>query len=285
MAKRTLAILGVGLMGGSIALALKKKRLPFRILGLGRNARRLAAAKKKKLLDDFSTDLKRVGEADMVILCTTVGEIVPSFIKIKAFLKPNALVSDIGSVISVIMDGIFEAAPGARFIGAHPLAGSEKTGFENSRADLYQGATVALCSAPHASAADLQTMNKFWASLGAKPLAMAPEIHDILVAQTSHLPHVLAAALVRLVSGLNHRDPQAGKLLAGSFRDMTRIADSDSRQWAEISAANQKFILGALKSYRDILLDLLKTFEKPGAGTSEWEQFFSEARAGRKKLL
>lgn len=285
MAKKTLAIFGVGLMGGSIGLAVKKKRLPWRVIGIGRNAARLALAKKKGALDETSTDPACASGADLVILCTAVSQIVPSFQKIRPHLKTGAWVSDIGSVKSPIMKEIFDASPEARFVGGHPLAGSEKTGAENSRADLYEGATVALCPGPESSKTGLKILENFWKSLGARPLAMEPEIHDILVAQTSHLPHVLAASLVRLVSALNSRDIHAGKLLAGSFRDMTRIADSDPRQWAEISAANQKFIIGALKSYRDILLDLIKKFDQPGAGVSDWEDFFSKARAGRREIL
>ncbi|OGR87398.1 MAG: hypothetical protein A3A86_00200 [Elusimicrobia bacterium RIFCSPLOWO2_01_FULL_60_11] len=285
MAKRTLAILGVGLMGGSIGLAVKKRRLPWRVIGIGRSAARLAAAKRKGALDEFSTDPARAIEADLVILCSAVSDIVPSFEKIMPHLKAGAWVSDIGSVKSPVMKEIFDASPEARFVGGHPLAGSEKTGAENARADLYEGATVALCPGPSGSKAGLKVLKGFWESLGAKPLLIEPDIHDILVAQTSHLPHVLAAALARLVSALNGRDARTGRLLAGSFRDMTRIADSDPRQWAEISAANQRFILGALKSYRDILLDLIKKFESPGTGAAEWEDFFSKARAGRRDLL
>jgi len=282
MASKTLAIFGVGLMGGSIGLAVKKKRLPWRVLGIGRDSARLAIAKRVGSLDDFSIDPARAKEADLVILCTALSQIVPSFQKIKSHLKPGAWVSDIGSVKSPILKEIFDSSPKAKFVGGHPLAGSEKTGAENSRADLYEGATVALCAD---SKIGLKVLKNFWTSLGAKPVGMESEIHDILAAQTSHLPHVLAASLARLIAALNGRDPHAGKLLAGSFRDMTRIADSDPRQWAEISAANQKFIMGAIKAYRDILLDIIKKFDSPDAGVTEWEDFFSTARSGRREIL
>lgn len=285
MAKKTLAIFGVGLMGGSIGLAVKKKLLPWRVIGIGRNSARLALAKRKGALDDTSTDPARAKEADLVILCTAVSQIVPSFQKIGPHLKAGAWISDIGSVKSPILKEIFDASPDARFVGGHPLAGSEKTGAENSRADLYEGATVALCPGPESSKTGLKILENFWKSLGARPMVMEADIHDIIVAQTSHLPHILAASLVRLVSALKSRDAQAGRLLAGSFRDMTRIVDSDPRQWAEISAANQKCIIGGLKSYRDILLDIIKKFDPPGAGVSEWEDFFSKARSGRREIL
>ena len=124
-----------------------------------------------------------------------------------------------------------------------------------------------------------------WQFVGARTLVLAPQIHDILVAQTSHLPHVLASALVQLLSGLSRRDADAAKLLAGSFRDLTRIVDSDSRQWAEICSANQKFLIGAIKSYRDVLQRILQKLESCPDPLSEWESFFSSARKDREHLL
>jgi len=130
-----------------------------------------------------------------------------------------------------------------------------------------------------------KALHTLWRSAGARTIEMKPEIHDILVAQTSHLPHVLAGAFVQLVQSLQKKDPNTSKLLAGSFRDVTRIADSEPRQWAEISRANQKFLVGALKSYRDIVNRVVQRVEASADGLSEWEEFFSSARKSRKTLL
>ncbi len=281
MPKKTLAVIGVGMMGGSVGLAVKKRKLPWRVLGLGRNLSRLKNAKKIGACDEISVDLAAVREADLVILCTAVSQIVPTFQKIAPHLKADAVVSDIGSVKSGMADGISDA----RFIGGHPLAGSEKTGAENSRADLYHNATVALCPSEGSSKNSLKLLTQFWKSIGALPLILKPDIHDILVAQTSHLPHVISSAFAQLITNLNHKDKRTAKLLAGSFRDTTRIVDSDSKQWAEISTANQKFLIGAIKSYRDMLLRLVNKIEASKSPEAEWESFFAQARAGRKKLL
>ncbi len=281
MPKKTLAIVGVGLMGGSIGLAVKKYKLPWRVIGIGRNLSRLKIAKKIGACDEIFDDLSQVRNADMVILCTAVSQIVPTFRKIAPYLKTSAIVSDIGSVKFPITKGISDP----RFIGGHPLAGSEKTGAENAQANLYENATVVLCPSADAPKSAVSQLTKFWKSFSAKPMVMEADIHDVLVAQTSHLPHVMASAFVLLVSNLNGRDKRAAKLLAGSFKDTTRIVDSDSRQWAEISTANQNFLIGAIKSYRDMLLRLLNKLETSKSPEADWEAFFASARAGRKKLL
>ena len=283
----------MGMMGGSVGLAVKKKRLPYRVVGIGRNPSRLNRAKKLGACDEVTTDFKKgVSGADLIIICTNVGEIVSSFKKALPYLKPTAIVTDIGSVKSAVMEGIRNLLspspnphpPSPAFIGGHPLAGTEKKGVENSKSDLYENTTVVLCPLDDGKPA-LNALSKFWKSLGARPLVIVPEIHDILVAQTSHLPHVLASALVRQISGLNHKDADTAKLLAGSFRDVTRIADSDPRQWAEISASNLKFLVGAIKSYRDILLSILNKIEGSGNPLGTWESLFREARQSRKELL
>ena len=276
------------MMGGSVGLAVKKNRLPYRVIGIGRNLSRLESAKNSGACDEITTDFGRgIPGADLVLLCTTVGEILPSLKKALPYIKPAATVSDIGSVKSVILEGAGKLLPsgGPAFIGGHPLAGAEKMGVENAKADLYKNATVVLCPLRDNQKPALDALSKFWQSLGARPLVMAPEIHDILVAQTSHLPHVLGSALVRQIAGLERRDGNAARLLAGSFRDLTRIVDSDSRQWAEISSFNQKFLVGAIKSYRDILLSVLKNMEKSKDPLGDWETFFKEARESRERLL
>lgn len=291
--KKTLVIYGVGLMGGSIGLSVRKMKLPYKVIGIGRNAGRLALAKKRGACHEVSTDPSRVKDADIILICTAFDQIVPTFHKIFPFLKPGAIVSDIGSIKAPILDGVSQVFTTTHhlppithsFIGSHPMAGSEKTGAVHSESTLYQGATVALCPSNNASKSSLETLKKFWTSLGARPMVLDPSVHDILVAQTSHLPHVLSGAFVQLVSKLQHRDKFTKNLLAGSFQDMTRISDSDPQQWAEISAGNQKFLIGAIKSYRDILLHLLKIIESSANPKKDWEEFYSAARRGRKTLI
>jgi prephenate dehydrogenase len=291
--KKVVAIIGVGMMGGSLGLALRKRRSPYRVVGIGRNAGRLARARNLGACDRVTTDFKKgLENADLVVIGTTVGEIVPAFRRISPFLRAGAVVTDIGSVKAAILrdaNQVLESRPKGSgvpdFIGGHPLAGSEKSGVANAREDLFAGATVVLCPRAGIRKSSLGAIRSLWRSAGAKPIVLDPEIHDILVAQTSHLPHVLAAALVKMLANLKSSDPDSPKLLAGSFRDLTRIADSDPRQWAEIACANQKFILGAVRSYRDVMKRILETVESAEDPFSKWESFFSEAKRDRKLLL
>ena len=286
MKKESVALIGVGMMGGSLGRAIRKRKLPYRVVGIGRNLTRLKKAKKFEACDEVTVNLREgVENASIVVICTPVHEIVPQIKKILPYLKPNAVVTDIGSVKYAIVEGVLSLQnPSLHFIGSHPLAGSEKTGVENSNADLYQGAAVVLTPLKHSNRG-FESIKKMWESLGARVLIMEPEIHDILVAQTSHLPHLLAGAFVQQISSLQKRDRRAAKLLAGSFKDFTRISDSDPRQWAEICQTNQKFVVGALKSYRDILARLIQNIESSKNSFPALSQFFSVAKEGRESLL
>lgn len=277
------------MMGGSLGLSLRKRRAPYRIIGIGRNIGRLRKAKRLGACDDVTTDYKKgVKDADVIVVCTTVKEIVPSVMKALPYLKAGSVITDIGSVKAPILDGV-RVIPGAPswdfFVGGHPLAGSEKTGLDHSNKDLYLRSTVVLCPITSLIGPSLPQVERLWESAGAGTMVMEPDVHDILVAQTSHLPHVLAAAFVQLLKGLEGRDKRTARLLAGSFRDLTRIVDSDSRHWAEIAGANRKFIFGAIKSYRDVLLRILEKTQVSQDPEREWESFFSSARESRLRLL
>lgn len=281
---RTVSIIGVGMMGGSLGLALRRARFA-RVIGLGRDPKKLSAAKRRGACDEVSTDWAQgVSRSELVVVCTTVPNILPSLRKILPHLKSGAVASDIGSVKSDIaaQAGKLFAGSRAYFIGGHPLAGSEKTGSEHADASLYRGATVALCPPAGSPARAAAALRALWKAAGADCVAMGADVHDLLVAQTSHLPHVLSAALVQLIAGLSRRDRNAPRLLAGSFRDMTRISDSDPEQWTEICGANQKFVLGALKSFRDILSRRIREAER---GEGGWFPFFAAARKDRAALL
>lgn len=282
----TVAIVGVGMMGGSLGRALRRRGKAYRVAGIGRDKSRLAAAKKIGACDETFTDLSQgVKSADIVVLCTPVDLIVSTALKILPSLRPGAVVTDIGSVKSPILQKLDSAFPASRnvfFVGAHPLAGSEKTGPQNSNPELYEGATTVLCPAPGTPAAQLKLVKDLWRAAGSDTVKMEPEIHDLLVAQTSHLPHVLSGALVQMIQGLARRDKNTPKLLAGSFRDMTRISDSPPEQWAEICGLNRRYVIGALKSYRDILNRIIREAEGGGA---DWLPFFERSSKARSSLF
>jgi len=285
---KTVAIIGVGMMGGSLGLALRKRRAPYRIIGVGRNPAKLARAKRLGACHETTTDLERgVRDADIAVLCTAVSRILPFLSRVLPVLKPGAVATDIGSVKSPILDGaagLSAGAQGRSFVGGHPLAGSEKTGVQNSSPDLYRGATVVLCPLKRDRAA-LREVETMWKLCGARTIELEPAVHDILVAQTSHLPHVLSGAFVQMVRSLGKRDPNAKKLLAGSFRDFTRISDSDPRQWAEIASANHNFLAGAVMSYIDILKRTLRETASADEAGSGWRSFFTRSKKARRELL
>jgi len=287
--KETVAIIGMGMMGASLGKTIKSRGIPYRVLGLGRNSKHLNQAMVLGACDAVTVDLNAgVQEADIVVICTPVDTIPNMVEQILPTLKKTAIVTDIGSVKSTIVEAINNLSSEKMdfcFIGAHPLCGSEKTGAENFQEDLYKGSTVVLTPLESNSKEAVGKLKNFWQKVGCKVLVMEPEVHDILVAQTSHLPHVLAGCLVKLIARLQKQDERVKDILAGSFKDMTRICASDPNQWREIVQGNEKFVMGALKSYRDLLTHLISEVEK-GIDTSKvWNSHFVEAQQARAELL
>ncbi len=230
--KPTVAIIGVGLIGGSLGQALRQSKR-YRVLGIARRPfSTLRDAKHLGAIDAGSTNLTDVYQADIIVMATPVDSIVPFVQKIKPFLKPHAIVTDVGSVKGILDQQI----RGVRFVGAHPLAGSHKTGVKAARADLFKGATCVLVPQDRTA---LKSIRDLWRTTGARVLIMSAQAHDAAVALTSHLPHLLAHALVHAAAKRpNQKILQS--LMAGSFRDVTRVASSDPDQWVQIFQANLK---------------------------------------------
>ncbi len=289
MKNETVAIIGMGMMGSSLGKAIKSRALPYRVLGLGRNSKHLNQAMVLGACDAVTVDLNAgVQEADIVVLCAPVDIIPKMAEQILPSLKKTAIVTDIGSVKSPIVEAVKKVSGESMdfcFIGGHPLCGSEKTGAENLQEDLYKGATVILTPLESTSKESVGKLKNFWQRVGAKVLVMESAVHDILVAQTSHLPHVLSACLVQLVARLQKQDERVKDLLAGSFKDMTRISASDPDQWTEIVKGNEKFVLGALKSYRDLIHHLIQEVEKSSHSQPLWKSHFEKAHSARSELL
>lgn len=243
-------------MGGSLGLALRRRG--WRVTGIGRNPARLARAKTLRALDETSTDPAAANGADVVALCVPVDQIVPWAKVLKPHLGPRALITDVGSVKGAIVrefDRIFPGdAPAA--VGAHPMAGSEKTGVDAARADLYQDATCVLTPGPRTSPGALRRAEAFWRSVGARTLTLTPDVHDRWVALVSHLPHLAADALV-LAAGARTRTDRDRDILArvaaGSFRDATRVAGADPALWRAIFTMNDRAVRDALADFRRAL--------------------------------
>lgn len=261
----TVAIVGVGLIGGSIGLALRRRGLAGRVIGVGRREATLRVARRSGAIDRGTTDLQRgVREAQLTVVCTPVAAIAASCREVAAACPAGALITDAGSTkasIVAALEGGLER--GVRFVGSHPLAGSEQRGPEAARADLFEGRTVIMTPTRSTRPADYATIRRFWESLGAGVVRMAPEMHDRVVAATSHVPHLAAAAVALSVPS----GQQA--LSAGGLRDTTRVAAGDPTLWRQILMDNRQAVLAALRPLEEALTALHEALRQGDADALE----------------
>jgi prephenate dehydrogenase len=243
------AILGPGLIGGSLALALAERGLAKRLMIYARSPRALDAIRTAGVDAELTGNpSEAVQDADVVVLCVPIEAMAGLAREFRDALKPGALVTDVGSVKgSVDRDLAPLLEDRALWIGSHPMAGSEQAGFAAARADLFEGAAVIITPARHTQHEAERRAEDFWRALGARVVNLSPEIHDRYVAQISHLPHLLAAALV------NQASEEARELAGGGFRDTTRIASGSPTLWTEILSANSSAIAACLD---DLIRDL-----------------------------
>lgn len=247
---RSVAIVGVGLIGGSIGLAAKRRGLDGQVIGIGRNEDRLRRAIELGAIDRMTTELREgVSEADLVIVCTPVESIATFVRQTLQHTKPTTLVTDAGSTKETIVrlvEGQRQEGQ-AVFVGSHPLAGSEKTSVEYAAADLFAGRTVVVTPTDHSPPADVERLLRFWESLGSKCLTMSPAEHDQAVAATSHLPHVIAALVAASTP------TESLPLVATGWLDTTRIAAGDVELWRQILAQNRGSVLKRLREFAKVL--------------------------------
>lgn len=247
----TVAIVGVGLIGGSLGMALKSRRLATQVIGIGRRRERLDQAIALGAIDVGTTDASEaLAEADVVVLCTTVGHIVQTLKATLEQIKPGAIVTDVGSTKGTIV----AAANGAPFfVGGHPMAGSEQAGVEAATPFLFQEATWAVTPTETTAPQAFHTIEMLAREVGATTLTLSPQAHDAMLAVTSHLPHVLASALMRQAAATQQSYPQTQQLTAGSFADATRVAASPPELWRDVCLTNREAVLHALRGFRDEL--------------------------------
>jgi prephenate dehydrogenase len=257
-----LAVVGVGLIGGSFIAALRHAGQVGRVLGVGRNAQTLARAQALGLIDEVATPAEAAAQADLILLATPVGALPAVFEAIAPHLRPGTIVTDAGStkqdVIAAARAGLGERI--AQFVPAHPIAGSDRHGPESADAALYAGRTVILAPLPENRPADVETVRSAWRHCGAAVVQMDAAAHDAVFASVSHLPHLLAFAYVNQVAAAP--DATTRLALAGTgFRDFTRIAGSSPEMWRDIFVSNRPALLAELAqvqamldSYRDALL-------------------------------
>ena len=248
---RKITILGVGLLGGSIGLAVRRRKLTRQTAGFVRRAASLKDCEKTGVADFVTTDLlAAVWDADLIILCSPLGQMRQLAERMLPALKPGAIVTDVGSVKGGVVRELetLIAGAGAHFVGSHPMAGAEKTGVSAARADLFVNAVSVVTPTRKTNRAALKRVGQFWKALGSRVLELKPETHDALVSRSSHLPHVLAATLANLV--LNPAQPKfQAALCANGFRDTTRIASGSPEMWRDIALANRKNLVKALNGF------------------------------------
>jgi cyclohexadieny/prephenate dehydrogenase len=245
----TLTVVGVGLIGGSIGLAARQRQVARRVLGVGRCRESLdRAIALGAIAEGFVDPVPAVRGADLVILCTPVDHIAAQAVHLAYHCRPGTLLTDAGSTKSAIVRAVETRLPaGVRFVGSHPLAGSEKRGVEHGDADLFLDRMTVVTRTEHTDGAALEQVSAFWRELGSRVRVMSPEEHDWALAQTSHLPHLLASALAGI---LPH---ELTELAATGFRDTTRIAAGDPSLWTSILSQNRVAVLDALARLRQRL--------------------------------
>jgi prephenate dehydrogenase len=254
------AVIGLGLLGGSVAGAALARGVAKRVVGVSRGRETAAAAVAAGLADEATHDLAAgVAGADLVVLCTPVFAMAETLRRAAPGLAPGSLVTDVGSVKAPLVETLPGLLPpGVHYVGAHPMAGSHETGLRHARPDLFAGAVCVLTPTAATPGPATAQVRAFWAALGARVVERDPAEHDAEVAWVSHLPHALAFAYGASLAGA---PGAAFALAAGGFRDFTRIAGSDPELWADILVANRKALAGPLAAAARSLARLAEALE------------------------
>ena len=281
-----MAVLGVGLLGGSMALASKRHGLVGSVCGFGRNEDRLKQAQAKGILDDFSVSLETaLKDADLVVLATPIGLFRQIAEQMAGYLKKGCVVTDLGSVKSSVVKDVEPITLKAEvdFVPSHPIAGGENSGFEFSKTDLFKGKFCVVTPTKNTPLESQTKICKLWEALGAKVEVRDPEEHDRLYAATSHLPHVLAYALLNTLGEMKTKQNEEYLSKGGNgLIDVVRLGASEPNMWRDICLSNKDFVLELLKDYQ-FALDEFK--EKIALGDGEFlYEAFMEANDHHQKV-
>ncbi|MDO8585704.1 MAG: prephenate dehydrogenase [Armatimonadota bacterium] len=281
-----IAIVGVGLIGGSLGMAARARGLTKRVIGIGRNEARLDRAKQLNAIDSYTLDRSQgVAEADLVVVCTPVRDIVPNIKAFAGSLKEGAIVTDVGSTKAEVVSGA-EAVLGAgpHFVGGHPMAGSEASGVEAARPDLFEGAAYIITPTDRTNLSAMRKMLKFAKAIGARTIVMSPEEHDYATALVSHVPHVLAAAALSIANEAEEEHPgDIFSIAAGSFRDLTRVSGSPPALWRDICLSNSEAVAAALLRFEKELAAIREVIESGDCDAVE--NLFKRASELREMLI
>lgn len=282
---RKMAVIGVGLIGGSLARILREKGAVQEVVGIGRGEANLKRGVELGVLDSYSLDLTEgVRGADFVFVATPVCSIPTVVAQMAPFLEPGCVVTDGGSVKEFVVSACEPLMPaGTFFVGGHPIAGTEHSGVEASFATLYQGKRCIVTPTPNTDPAALEKVVEVWKIAGSSVPLMDPVQHDRVVAAISHLPHMVAYSLVNAVDGYDRFGGELLKFSAGGFRDFTRIASSDPVMWRDIALTNREAILETMDFFSGYLEKLRGLVESGDA--NGLEAFFLNSKQKRDAIL
>jgi len=276
---KKITIIGVGLIGGSLAKAIKNNNLAEVVFGFGRNLSRLESAQKSNIIDQYSIDISEaLDDASIVVIATPVGTFESILRELKPYITEGMIITDVGSTKTGIAKSAREilVEMASCFVPAHPIAGKEKSGFESSDAELFLNKKVIITPLEINTDKTINSLKKLWEDVGADVDFMSAESHDELLGMTSHLPHMLAFSLVNYLITQN---PSASIYAAGGFKDFSRIASGDAVMWRDICLNNRDQIIAHIKSYQETLSALVDAIDNQDK--DKLESFFRDAKTTR----
>lgn len=277
--RKTVAIAGLGLLGGSLGLALRRTLPDLRVLGCARRSESIRQAVQLNAIHEGATTPETIlPQADLTVVCMPVSATVKFVETHSADWRPGSLVTDVGSTKAALVEACTRALTprDVSFVGSHPMAGKESAGLDHADANLYQDATVFLCADTNLEGTAPEVVRRIWETVGAQTTAIDPHAHDALVARTSHVLHLLAAAAVRQLP----ENPSAVRATAGAFRDVTRIAASSPAMWSDICRQNRSEVLSGM----DELIAMLSRYAHC-IRQQDWESLTDELQEARRCRL
>lgn len=283
---KQMTIIGVGLLGASLAKVCRERKLVERIVGFGRNAENLKRAEQQNVIDHGTTVIEdAVAESDLVVLCSPVGTIAERFREMAPHLKAGCIVTDVGSVKAPLVRDIEPMVPDAvHYVPAHPIAGAEQSGLDAATVDLYEGARCIVTPTSKTNPQAVERIHAFWQDVGMRVQVLDAGEHDFVYGAVSHLPHVVAFALINTVGQLKTSDQEdILNLSAGGLRDITRIASSDPVMWRDICLANKTHVLDLIDRFQDALGEIKQRIEQDDA--AGLKESFKNANGHRGKLV
>jgi prephenate dehydrogenase len=278
------AIIGVGLLGGSLALALKQHQLAHAIVGYGRNIANLREAQAAKLIDEIATDVVHaVTDADLIVLATPVGQFADLLTNIAPYLAPYAIVIDVGSTKADVAEHFTTYLNNhlPYCVPCHPIAGAEKSGWQHAQADLFMGRTTVICPLSKTLSVAQQRIMTMWQTIGSHCVTSNPQSHDYTYGMVSHLPHLLAFAMMNQIGQADHPEQLLNAAGTG-FRDFTRIAASHPQMWCDISLANRHNLLNGINGFMSQLSQIQTMLQHEDADALH--AWISHAAQLRRKL-